>query len=112
MLGGAPRELVGIPFVEIFTSSPIDGSGARLTLEGPLDPELGWVADFADVKQAFHPFWEQLDHHYLNEIEGLENPTSEVIAGWIWRRVKPALPQLVEVTLFETCTAGSTYRGD
>jgi 6-pyruvoyltetrahydropterin/6-carboxytetrahydropterin synthase len=83
----------------------------RLTLEGPLDPETGWILDFADVKRAFRPFWTQLDHHYLNEVEGLENPTSEKLAVWIWERLKPLLPQLCEVTLHETCSAGASYRG-
>jgi 6-pyruvoyltetrahydropterin/6-carboxytetrahydropterin synthase len=84
----------------------------RLTLEGPLDERTGWLMDFADAKRAFEPTWERLDHHYLNEIEGLENPTSENLAVWIWNELKPALPQLVEVTLHETCTAGASYRGE
>jgi len=83
----------------------------RVTLEGPLDPDLGWLIDFADVKAAFRPLHERLDHRYLNEVEGLSNPTSERIAVWIWQALKPALPDLVEVTVYETCTAGSTYRG-
>ncbi len=83
----------------------------RLYVEGDLDPNLGWVADFADVKEVFHPVWQRLDHHYLNDVPGLENPTSEVIAQWIWRQVKPALPGLSRIVLFETCTAGCEYRG-
>jgi 6-pyruvoyltetrahydropterin/6-carboxytetrahydropterin synthase len=84
----------------------------RLHVEGPLDPELAWVCDFADVKAAFTPCFEQLDHRYLNEVEGLENPTSEVIARWIWVRVKPRLPGLSRVVVRETCTAGCVYRGE
>ncbi len=84
----------------------------RLAVEGPVDEHTGWVMDFADIKAAFHPIWERLDHHYLNDIPGLENPTSEVIAKWIWAELKPVLPQLSEVKLWETCTAGCTYRGD
>lgn len=84
----------------------------RLAVEGPVDEHTGWVMDFAEIKAAFHPIWERLDHHYLNDIPGLENPTSEVIAKWIWAELKPALPQLSEVKLWETCTAGCTYRGD
>lgn len=84
----------------------------RLAVEGPVDEHTGWVMDFAEIKAAFHPIWERLDHHYLNDIPGLENPTSEVIAKWIWGELKPALPQLSEVKLWETCTAGCTYRGD
>ncbi len=84
----------------------------EIHVSGPLDPHTGWVVDFADVKAAFKPLFEQLDHHYLNEIEGLENPTSEVIAQWIWRKLKPALPGLSEIVLHETCTAGCSYSGE
>lgn len=83
----------------------------ELRVEGPVDPALGWVMDFADVKAAFKPLYEQLDHHYLNDIAGLENPTSEVLAMWIWEHLKPALPLLSAVTVHETCTSGCTYRG-
>lgn len=84
----------------------------RLAVEGDVDAHTGWVMDFAEIKAAFHPIWERLDHHYLNDIPGLENPTSEVIAKWIWAELKPVLPLLSEVKLWETCTAGCTYRGD
>ena len=84
----------------------------RVYVEGELDGELGWVADFADVQAAFEPIRLELDHYYLNDIEGLENPTSEVIARWIWARLKPRLPGLSRILLFETCTAGCEYRGD
>jgi 6-pyruvoyltetrahydropterin/6-carboxytetrahydropterin synthase len=84
----------------------------RLAVEGDLDPVTGWVMDFADIKAAFEPILKRLDHYYLNEIPGLENPTSEVIAKWIWAELKPKLPMLSEVKLWETCTAGCTYRGD
>lgn len=83
----------------------------RLAVEGEPDPVTGWVMDFADIKKAFEPILKRLDHYYLNEIPGLENPTSEVIAQWIWAELKPALPELSEVKLWETCTAGCTYRG-
>ena len=63
----------------------------ELHLSGPVDPQAGWVMDFADVKAAFKPIYERLDHHYLNDIPGLENPTSERLAIWIWERLKPAL---------------------
>lgn len=83
-----------------------------LTVTGPVDDQMGWVVDFADVKAAFKPVLNQLDHYYLNDIEGLENPTSENIARWIWGKVKPALPGLSKVGVKETCTAGSIYSGD
>lgn len=82
-----------------------------LFIEGPLDPHRGWVLDFAEVKAVFKPLLDQLDHFYLNDIEGLENPTSENIARWIWKRLKPELPGLSRVELRETCTAGCVYRG-
>jgi len=68
--------------------------------------------DFDDIKQAFAPLLEQLDHHYLNDIAGLENPTSEHLARWIWARLKPALPELSEVEIKETCNTGCRYQGD
>jgi len=82
-----------------------------VTVEGQLDPQLGWVIDFADISLAFRPLFEKLDHHYLNEIEGLENPTSENLARWIWDRLVTALPGLASVQVKETCTAGCIYRG-
>ncbi len=85
---------------------------AEIVVRGPLDPQLGWVMDYADIKAAFRPIYERLDHHYLNELPGLENPTSENLAVWIWRELKPVLPQLSEVVVAETCTARCVYRGD
>ncbi|MFT4198249.1 MAG: 6-carboxytetrahydropterin synthase QueD [Pseudoxanthomonas sp.] len=80
-------------------------------VSGPIDPHTGWVLDYADIKAAFQPLFEQLDHHYLNDVPGLDNPTSERIAAWVWERLAPALPGLSEVVVHETCTAGSRYRG-
>ncbi len=77
-----------------------------------MDEQLGWVIDYADIKAAFQPLWEQLDHRYLNEVEGLENPTSENIARWIWQRLQPVLPILKAVEVAETCDAGCRYEGD
>ncbi len=81
-------------------------------VEGPLDPRLGWVIDFADIKGAFKPVEEQIDHRYLNEVEGLENPTSENIARWIWHSLKESLPGLSKVVVRETCTSGCIYSGE
>jgi len=75
----------------------------RITITGEMDPDTGWIMDFDDIKQAFAPLLEQLDHNYLNDIAGLENPTSEHLARWIWARLKPALPELSEVEIKETC---------
>ena len=83
----------------------------RICASAPLDPKGGWVRDFADLTGAFEPLRLQLDHYYLNEIPGLENPTSEVLAHWIWERMKAKLPSLEQVTLFETCDARCEYRG-
>lgn len=83
----------------------------EIHVEGPVDPHTGWVIDFAEIKAAFKPYYEQLDHHYLNEIEGLENPTSENLARWIFDKLKPVLPLLSEVVVYETCTSGCRYRG-
>ena len=84
----------------------------EIHVSGPVDPQRGWVMDFADLKAAFAPLYAQLDHQYLNDVPGLENPTSENLARWIWQRLKPALPALSEVAVHETCTSGCRYRGD
>jgi len=78
---------------------------------GFVGTETGWVIDFADIQRAFRPLFEQLDHHYLNEVEGLANPTSENISRWIWDRLQPALPELFKVVVHETCTSGCIYQG-
>ncbi len=83
----------------------------EIVVSGDLDPKLGWVMDYADITKAFRPLWEQLDHYYLNEVPGLENPTSENVAVWIWQRLKPKLALLSEVVVAETCTARCVYRG-
>ncbi|MCB0376963.1 MAG: 6-carboxytetrahydropterin synthase QueD [Bdellovibrionales bacterium] len=79
---------------------------------GDLQQPQGWVLDFADIKKTFAPIYEQLDHNYLNEISGLENPTSENLARWIWQKLKPNLPSLSKVVIRETCTSGCIYQGD
>lgn len=84
----------------------------RIWVEGQIDPQLGWVMDFADIKDAYRPIFDMLDHRYLNEIPGLENPTSENLARWVWERLKPSLPSLSRVQVMETCTSGCEYRGD
>jgi 6-pyruvoyltetrahydropterin/6-carboxytetrahydropterin synthase len=83
----------------------------EIVVAGECDPRLGWLIDYAAIADAFHPLWEQVDHRYLNEVAGLENPTSEQIAAWIWDRLKPRLPPLTEVVVAETCTARCVYRG-
>lgn len=80
-------------------------------IEGTPDPHVGWVMDFADLKKVADPLVKELDHRLLNEIEGLENPTCERIAIWIWDRLKPSLPQLSRIELHETPTSGVVYNG-
>ena len=84
----------------------------KVTVEGVVGEKSGWVMDFADVKTAVSPILKQLDHYYLNEISGLENPTSENIARWIWDKLLASLPQLYEIEIQETCTSGCVYNGN
>ena len=84
----------------------------RVTVEGDVGDDSGWVMDFADISKAFAPVFAELDHYYLNDIEGLENPTSENLARWIWAKLKPGLPALAEIEIRETGTSGCKYRGD
>ncbi|WP_330334689.1 6-carboxytetrahydropterin synthase QueD [Streptomyces sp. NBC_00536] len=81
-----------------------------ITVSGEVSGDSGWVMDFGEIKAAFRPLHEELDHHYLNEVPGLENPTSEVLARWIWDRLSGTLP-LSSVTVRETATSGCVYRG-
>jgi len=83
----------------------------ELSVAGPVNPDTGWFLDFGELHAIWEPVHATLDHHYLNEIQGLENPTSEVLAKWIWDRMKPSLPSLQQVTLFETCDARCEYTG-
>lgn len=91
----------------------LHGHGYRVELicEGEIRESTGWLVDFAEIKRAFAPCLKQLDHHYLNEVEGLENPTAEMLAMWIWTRVKVGLPCLAQINIAETCTARCEYRG-
>jgi 6-pyruvoyltetrahydropterin/6-carboxytetrahydropterin synthase len=84
----------------------------RVTVDGPVGEQSGWVMDFADLKAAFQPVHDRVDHRYLNEIDGLENPTSEILARWIWRELAPTLPWLAEIEVRETCSTGCIYRGE
>ena len=92
----------------------IHGHAFRVAIHvrGPVEDGAGWVMDFAELKAAFQPIHDALDHRYLNEVEGLENPTSENLARWIWDFLRPRLPTLSLVVVRETCTSGCLYRGD
>ncbi|CAN7243808.1 MULTISPECIES: 6-carboxytetrahydropterin synthase QueD [Mesorhizobium] len=83
----------------------------ELRLEGPVDPDTGFVIDFFDVEAVFGPLLQRLDHQYLNEIEGLDNPTAENIAVWIWNQTKPLLGQMCSVTVYETPLCWAEYEG-
>lgn len=83
----------------------------EIHVRGPVDPRSGWLIDYGEISEAVRPVRKELDHQYLNEIPGLENPTSEVLAAWIWARVKPKLPNLSAVVVEETCTARCVFRG-
>lgn len=83
----------------------------ELAIVGPVNPETGWLIDFAEIDRIWQPLHEQLDHNYLNEIAGLENPTSENLAHWLWQALKPGLPQLERVIVHETCDARCEYEG-
>ena len=86
----------------------LHGHSYRLVVfvEGRIDPATGWVVDFADIKKVVNPLIEQLDHQHLNEIEGLAKPTAEVITRWTWDRLKPHLPGLCRLELYETAKCG------
>lgn len=92
----------------------LHGHSYRVTvvLDGPVDPHYGWVVDFGDITAAWQPLHAVLDHYFLNEVDGLENPTSEVLARWVWRKLKLTLPLLSEVCVSETCTSEAVYRGE
>jgi 6-pyruvoyltetrahydropterin/6-carboxytetrahydropterin synthase len=83
----------------------------ELTIEGPVDERTGWFIDYGEIDGLWQPLHDLLDHHYMNEIPGLENPTSEFLARWVWQRLKPSLPALTRVTVFETCDARCEYEG-
>lgn len=83
----------------------------EIAVRGPIDPTLGWVMDFADLRNAVEPLVKRLDHYLLNEIEGLENPTSEILAVWIWNQLVANVPNLHRVTIEETCTSRCHYYG-
>ncbi len=91
----------------------LHGHSFRVTvhIKGVVQEKTGWIMDFAEISEAFQPVFERLDHNYLNEIEGLENPTSENLARWIWQNLITNLPALAAIEVKETCTSGCIYDG-
>ena len=83
-----------------------------LFLEGEVDEEFGWVKDFGELKEVVQPILLQIDHRFLNEIEGLENPTCENFTIWIWNKLKPQLNELIKIELSETPTSGAIFEGE
>jgi 6-pyruvoyltetrahydropterin/6-carboxytetrahydropterin synthase len=87
------------------------GYEVEVAVAGEVDPSQGWYVDYNDIKRVVRPLVEQLDHVYLNEIQGLENPTSENVAAWLWQRVVPELPGLAWIRISETRRSGCVFRG-
>jgi 6-pyruvoyltetrahydropterin/6-carboxytetrahydropterin synthase len=84
----------------------------EITVAGPVDARTGWLIDFGVLDETLGPLVAQLDHHYLNELPGLDNPTSEILARWLYERIKPRIGQLTAITLYETCDAKCIYKGE
>jgi 6-pyruvoyltetrahydropterin/6-carboxytetrahydropterin synthase len=84
----------------------------EIHIQGSVNPHSGWVMDFADIAAACQPIIDQLDHKYLNDIDGLDNPTSENIAKWIWKHLRLALPQLSKIVVQESPESGCIYAGE
>jgi 6-pyruvoyltetrahydropterin/6-carboxytetrahydropterin synthase len=84
----------------------------EIVIRGPVNPDTGWFIDYGDVDAAWARVHDRLDHRYLNDVEGLENPTSEILARWLWERLRPDLPALERVVVHETCDARCEYEGD
>lgn len=83
----------------------------EVAVAGNVDPAKGYLVDYGEIKAACEPLRMQLDHQFLNEIDGLANPTAELLAKWIWDRLKPALPLLESVIVHETCESACEFRG-
>jgi 6-pyruvoyltetrahydropterin/6-carboxytetrahydropterin synthase len=82
----------------------------EVTVEGPVGKKSGWVVDFAEIDGVVRPVVETLDHRNLNDIDGLSNPTSEMLAAWIWKRIR-RLKGLAEVAVSESPSSRCAYRG-
>ncbi|MBU3664621.1 MAG: 6-carboxytetrahydropterin synthase QueD [Chthoniobacterales bacterium] len=83
----------------------------EISVTGPVGSDTGWVMDHAEIGAAAKPLIARLDHRYLNDIPGLENPTFENIAAWLWRELKPSIPLLSAISVHETPTSCCVYRG-
>jgi 6-pyruvoyltetrahydropterin/6-carboxytetrahydropterin synthase len=83
----------------------------ELAIEGLVNPDTGFLIDYSRIEELWQPLHDQLDHNYLNDVPGLENPTSEILAHWLWHRIKPTLSDLTRVIVHETCDARCEYEG-
>ena len=94
--------------------SRVHGHSYRVDIHvtGPIEPHTGWVMDFGQIKQVINPIIDRLDHAMLNDVEGLANSTSECIAVWLWEQVKPSLPLLSAITIWESENSRCIYCGD
>jgi 6-pyruvoyltetrahydropterin/6-carboxytetrahydropterin synthase len=108
----AAQTLPNLPSTHKCTKMHGHSFKVEIAIEGEVDPHIGWVYDHAEISRAMKPLLDQLDHGYLNEIEGLENPTIENMAAWLWRKLAPQLPGLCEITIHETPAARCVFRGE
>jgi 6-pyruvoyltetrahydropterin/6-carboxytetrahydropterin synthase len=86
--------------------------GLEVTVAGEVSEEIGWLMDYAEINRVVCPVIEMLDHTHLNDVPGLDNPTSENLALWVWSKVKPSLPLLAEVCVWESENSRCRYRGE
>ena len=108
----AAHRLTGVPSTHKCSAMHGHGFEIEVHLRGPVDPQTGFVMDFGDLAKVCAPILEQLDHAILNEIEGLQNPTSENMSVWLWKILKPQLPLLCQLVIKETSTSGCIYKGE
>ena len=83
----------------------------EVAASGPVNEDTGWFIDYQRIHDAWAPLFAQLDHHCLNDVKGLENPTAELLARWLWDHLAPALPEIERVTVFESNDARCEYEG-
>jgi len=107
----AAHRLTGVPPTHKCSAMHGHGFEIEVHLRGPVDPKTGFIMDFGDLAKVCEPVLKQLDHAILNEIEGLENPTSENMSVWVWKKLKPQLPLLSKIVIKETETSGCIYTG-
>lgn len=108
----AAHRLTGVPPEHKCSAMHGHSYEISIYLRGPVNPQTGFVMDFGDLVKVCDPVLKQMDHAILNEIEGLENPTSENMSVWLWSKLKPELPLLSKVVIKETETSGCTYCGE